>query len=351
MAKTVSVGIVGMGIGRTNGKAFAASSRARVVALCDVVQERMDSFAAELPKPVKTYSSYKDLCRDGEVDAVFVGTPNQLHVPVALEAVRRGKHVLITKPLADSLPAARRLVSAAEAAGVVNMMSLSTRFGPACRYLASQVEKGALGEIYYARARSIRRSGIPDWSLGFITAGGGAFRDMGVHVLDAAWSLLGMPTPVSVSAVSGAKFGPKGKGYWDFHTPPRKLYRHYDCDDYAGGFIRFEGGLGLQVESFWASHQPVEEAQVELFGTEAGAGLDPLVIRRTVDGAPQDIAVNLPKGKSSWQAIADHFVDCILDGQPCKAPLRHGLIVQEMLEAVLASARKGREVRLAARGK
>ena len=47
-----------------------------------------------------------------------------------------------------------------------------------------------------------------------------------------------------------------------------------------------------------------------------------------------------------WNAIAAHFVECILDGVPCQAPLRHGLIVQEMMEAVLESAETGREVAL-----
>ena len=345
--KEVRVGIVGMGIGRPNALAIAANRRGRVVALCDLVQDRMDEFAAQLPERPKTYTDFRKMCRDGEIDAVFIGTPNQSHVPIALEAVRHDKHVLITKPLADSERAAARLVKAAEAAGVVNMMSLSTRFGPACRYLGEQAAKGTFGQLYYARARSIRRSGIPAWNLGFIHAGGGAFRDMGVHVLDAAWWLLGKPEPVSASGVAGAKFGPRGLGYWDYERPPRKTYRQYAADDYAGAFIRFDGGAGLQVESFWASHQP-EDFQIELFGTEAGARLSPLTLYRTEGGAPQDITVN-PRRKESaeWQNIADHFIACILDGVACEAPLRHGWIVQRMMEAVLASAEKGREVRLA----
>jgi predicted dehydrogenase len=172
---------------------------------------------------------------------------------------------------------------------------------------------------------------------------------MGVHVLDAAWWMLGMPRPVSVSGVSGAKFGPRGRGYWDYRTPPRKFWKKYDSDDYAGGFIRFEGGVGLQVESFWASHQP-EEFQIELFGSEAGARLDPLTIYRTDAGAPADAAVKLPPGADTWYHIADHFIECILDGKPCGAPLRHGLIVQEMMEAMLTSAAAGKEVRIRQRG-
>jgi predicted dehydrogenase len=157
----------------------------------------------------------------------------------------------------------------------------------------------------------VRRSGIPAWNLGFIQKGGGAWRDMGVHVLDAVWWLLGMPKPISVLGVAGAKFGPRGLGYWDYRVPKRSVYRQYAADDYAGGFIRFEGGVGLQVESFWASHQP-EEFQIELFGDEAGAQLSPLTLYRTVGGVPQDTTVHIPNPPDVWDVIATHFIDCIL---------------------------------------
>src|SRR5262249_25463550 len=155
--------------------------------------------------------------------------------------------------LADATPAARRLVEAAEAAGVVNMMSLVTRYRTSAQHLSRLSAAGAFGEIYYACARSLRRSGIPNWNTGFIQKGGGAFRDMGVHVLDAAWWIMGMPRPVSASGVAGAKFGPRGVGYWEWEPAPPEFAAQYASDDYAGGLIRFEGGAGLQVESFWAA--------------------------------------------------------------------------------------------------
>ncbi len=343
--KELRVCIVGMGIGKNNARGILRNPRGRVVALCDLVPERMAEFAKELPEPPKMYTDYREMAKDPEIDAVFVGTPNQWHVPVALEMVRHDKHVMVTKPLADSAQAARTLVEAAEAAGVVNMMSLSTRFAAATTYLGQLVQAGELGDIYYARARSVRRSGIPSWSLGFIQQGGGAFRDMGVHALDSVWWLMGMPRPESVMGVSGAKFGPRGQGYWKYTTVPEDFYKQYAADDYAGGFIRFEGGLGLQIESFWASHQ-ADEFQIELFGTEAGAKLRPLTLYRTVNGAPQDTAVNLPEGPEPWDYIAGHFIACALDGVPCTAPLRHGLIVQEMMEALLQSAETGKQVYL-----
>ena len=349
-AGPVRVGIVGMGIGRVNAKAIARNPRGQVVALCDLVESAMQDVAKELPEPVRFFTSYEALCRDPEIDAIFIGTPNQYHVPVALEAVRNGKHVMVTKPLSDSVAAARTLVEAAEAAGVVNMMSLSTRFSPDVQYLGALAQRGDFGQIYYAHASSIRRIGIPAWSLGFIQKGGGAFRDMGVHVLDSVWWLLGMPTPVSVSGVAGAKFGPRGRGFWGKPILPQaELAQRYAADDYAGGFIRFANGTGLQVESFWASHQP-EELNIQIFGEEAGARLQPLTVYRTgVNGLLEDTVVNLPTENRDWAAwdnLANHFIGCILDGVPCQAPLRHGLIVQEMMEALLESAAQGSEVRL-----
>ncbi|MDQ5854598.1 MAG: Gfo/Idh/MocA family oxidoreductase [Chloroflexota bacterium] len=341
----VRVGIVGMGIGRPMGKGIASNPRGRIAALCDLQEDRMQAIAAELPEPVRFFTDYVALCRDPEIDAIIVATPNQWHVPVGLEAVRNDKHVLVTKPLADALPPAEQIVAAAEAAGVVNMMSLSTRYAPDTQYLGRLNAEGAFGEIYYARARDVRRSGIPSWSPGFILQGGGAFRDTGVHVLDAAWWIMGMPRPVSVTGVAGAKFGPRGLGYWNYQPQPEAA-RQFAADDYAGGFIRFDNGAGLQIESFWASHQPPEH-QIELFGTEAGAQLKPLTLYRTDSGAPVDSTVEIPKGPDVWQRIGSHFVECILDGVPCQSPLRHGLIVQEMLEALLQSAEQGKEIEIA----
>lgn len=347
MSKQLRVAVIGLGIGRVNGRAIAANPRGHIVALCDLIEPKMDDFEKELGHPVKKFTDYRKMLGEKDIDAVFVGTPNQLHIEMALAVIKAGKHVMVTKPLGHAVAPALKLVAAAEKSGMVNMMSLSTRFGPECQHTANLARDGYFGRIYYAKARSIRRSGIPNWNLGFIEAGGGAFRDMGVHCLDAAWWLLGMPRPISVMGVAGAEFGPRGLGYWDFHHPAKSFYQRYASDDYAGGFVRFEGNIGMQVESFWAAHSP-EEFQVELLGTAAGARVFPTpTFYRTAHGAPHDTTVKIPKALSEpWTAIAGHFIDCCLDGVACRAPLRHGLVVQQMMESLLRSAKTGREERL-----
>lgn len=346
MSQFVRTAIVGMGIGRRQAKGIANYPRGRVVALCDVAEHRMQEFARELPEPVKMYTDYRDVLRDKEVDAVYIATPNSLHVPMGLDAIRAGKHVLMTKPLGHDIEAAAELIKTAESSGLVNMMSLSERFSPECLHLLNLAKKNYFGDLYYARARSVRRSGIPCWNVAFIQKGGGAFRDMGVHCLDAAWALLGFPKPLSVTGVAGARFGPRGHGFWDFQRCDESYYSHFACDDHASGLIRFENDVALHVESFWASHQP-EEFQIELFGTEAGARLSPLTLYRTEQGLPTDTTLKIPqKPHAAWDNIAAHFIECVLDNVPCQAPLRHGYQIQQMMEALLQSAETGREIRL-----
>ena len=346
----VRIAIVGMGIGRPNAMALDANRRGRVVALCDLIEDRMTGLAKSLKGPVKTYTDYQAVCQASDVDAVFVGTPNQWHVPVGLEAVRNGKHVLVTKPLADSETAARQLVDQAEDSGVVNMMSLGHRFGDACQHLGQLVKQGYFGELYYAKARSFRRNGIPIWRgkdqlrLNFIQAGGGAFRDIGVHVLDASWWLLGTPKPVYALGAAGAKFGPRGLGY-NGPTPEPEIVEQFDTDDYGTGFIVFDGGASIQIESFWAAHRP-NEVQIEIFGTDAGAKTGPLTIYGINNGQPEDLTPEVKKESLSFERVAEYFISSILDGTPCQAPLRQGLVVQRMMEAVLKSAERGKPVTL-----
>ena len=222
------------------------------------------------------------------------------------------------------------------------------RFSNTVKSIKDLIRKDIFGEIYYAHASSIRRVGIPGANknaLHFIQKGGGAFRDMGVHVLDATWYLMGFPKPVSVFGVSGAKFGPRGQAYWNVpEQPPKEYYSQFDCDDYGGGFIRFENGAGLQVESHWASH--MEPLQVRLFGTEAGVQLRPPVLYQTVEGG---IGGHADRGSRNTYLLAQRrqaFHRVHPGRRPCRAPLRQGLIVQQMMEGLLKSAETGEVVYL-----
>ena len=110
------------------------------------------------------------------------------------------------------------------------------------------------------------------------------------HVLDArVGTCSACPKPATVHRrVRREIWDRAGRGYWGFRQVPRSTYEQYAADDYAGGFIRFENGAGLQVESFWASHQPNELQNSNSLATKAGAQFRPLKIYKTQDGVPHD---------------------------------------------------------------
>jgi len=87
---------------------------------------------------------------------------------------------------------------------------------------------------------------------------------------------------------------------------------------------------------------------IELFGTEAGAQLRPLTVYRMNGDEEENVTIDVPENANllAWDNVAAHFIDSILDGTPCAAPLRHGWQVQRMMEGLLKSAATGREVRL-----
>lgn len=111
----VRIGFVGLGErGLKAVKRFCDIPHARVAALCDVSEERMAEAVRSVERGVKAFSSYEALCKDDDVDLIYVCTDWASHVPIALDAMNHGKHVAIEVPAATSLADCWALVDAAE---------------------------------------------------------------------------------------------------------------------------------------------------------------------------------------------------------------------------------------------
>lgn len=345
----VNLGVVGVGeVGESVGLALAADPRVRLVAICDTSAAAMDRFAQRLPQAPTQFTDYRAMLAEADAHGIFIGVPNSLHAPVVIEALGRKKHVLITKPLAGSLAEAASVVRHVSQETVA-MMAMPKRYEEPVHHLAQLAGDGYFGEIYYARVRVARRSGIPSWSTATIGPGGGVMRDMGVHFIDAAWWLMNRPTPISILGVSGAKFGPTGQGYWKFAQPLPDYVERFSSDDYSCGVVSFANGAAMQVECFWAGHLQQED-QLEIMGTKAGARVSPLTLFTTRNGAPYDTTVTIPKGPANpravdpardlpihWRRISSHFVSCILGEESCDVPVQDGFTVQRILESLLGS--------------
>jgi len=153
--------------------------------------EKMD-FSA-----VKKYRTVAEALADREIEAVDICLPTDQHSPIALAALRAGKHVLVEKPMALDGAAADEMLAEARKNGRVLMTGQVLRFIGAYRKTADLVKAGALGPIRSALFR--RRCAAPAWSrwLGNAAQSGGGVFDLLIHDVDFCLHLLGKPAAVS----------------------------------------------------------------------------------------------------------------------------------------------------------
>jgi predicted dehydrogenase len=182
-------------------------ARARLVAACDTNLQLLEKRQADWGID-KVFTEPEALCADPEIDAVIIATPNHTHRPIALAAVRAGKHVMCEKPLGLNAQEVREMYHAARDAGVVHMTAFTYRFAPAMRYLKHLVSSGALGEPRHFRSQ--RFLDWPETSWGWRQyrrlAGAGDLFDMTIHRLDFAIDLLG---PLARVTGALARFAPR----------------------------------------------------------------------------------------------------------------------------------------------
>jgi predicted dehydrogenase len=164
---------------------------------------------------------------------------------------------------------------------------------------------------------------------------------------------MGYPKPVTVTGVTYAKFGPRGKGLggWGIDSQKPTPGARFDVDDLALAFVRFENGATLQLQAAWATNLPDEQV-VEILGTEGGARIpspDQLSLYADLNDVPVDIVQ--PVRKDTMWSSAKQSADLIryLDGD-ASADVVTGeqiLVGMSILDAVYRSAQSGREVVLA----
>ena len=318
-----------------------------LVALCDVNADKLAALSEKFGVS-RTFTDYRRMLALPEIDAVTVCTPNYLHKQPVLEAFAAGKHVLCEKPLAINATEGAEMVAAGRAAGKQFQVGYNLRFGSGAQAVRRFVDAGRLGDIYYARAQAIRRRGIP--SHGHFTdkakQGGGPLIDIGAHVLDLSLWLMNFPRPISVSGQTQAKFGHREgviglRGQWD--------PENFTVEDFAAGFVRFENGATLMLESSFAANIAQDQFQTTLMGTEGGAFVDMANEANTrffreESGTLTDTApVFLPQ-VHTHDAEIRAFVQALMDGAPVPVPAEQALTVTRILDALYLSAETGREV-------
>jgi UDP-N-acetyl-2-amino-2-deoxyglucuronate dehydrogenase len=183
--KRIGVGIVGAGlIAPIHAAGFdEAAEMSRVVAVCDVEEERARNLA--MLSEARVYADYGELLADGDVDLVDVLLPHHLHYPVAMDVLAAKKHLLLEKPIAPTVRESLEICRAAREAGVHFSVAENTRFIRAYVEAKKVLDEGRLGEITLVRTflpanERIRLSSEDFWGKR-AEYGGGALLDSGPH--------------------------------------------------------------------------------------------------------------------------------------------------------------------------
>ncbi len=350
MAKKLKVGVIGNGMIANHAHIPGYQSipdQVEIIYACDLKADRAREVADKYGIP-KVTTDYKDVINDPEIDAVSICTPNLEHMRLTIDALQAGKHVICEKPLSMNADQSRAMCKAAKDSGKILQVALQMRFCGPGQFMKDYIANGHMGDVYYARAQALRRRGVPTW--GVFTdkekQGGGPLIDIGVHILDFTLFMMGYPKPVSASGRCWDTLGktPDLFNFWGDYDRST-----YSVEDMAAGFIRFEDGQVVTLESSFMSNIDEESFQTTLFGTKSGAvvkgaGDDAIKIYTEQDRQLFDLSPrNIPDIPSSHIAEVQAFVTAIQNGDESPVPGENGLILNAIFDALYKSSDSGKE--------
>jgi predicted dehydrogenase len=314
--------------------------------------------------------NYHELLARNDIDIVDCCVPNYKHADVVLAAAKAGKHIYCEKPLALNVAEGQRMVAAAEKAGIKTQLTFNFRFFPAIISARQLVDEGFLGQVFSFRGRYYRSSYIDEneplsWRLRKDISGGGALFDIGSHILDVVYYLLGDFGSVQATIDTLIKERPLAAG--------SNVKGPVDVDDIALMHLRMaDNTLGL-VEVSRMGTGTTNDMQIEIFGSKGALRFnfaDPSWLE-VYDTKDTDQPLGGMRGFRKLETVQRHagqkspdwsmasgfvrshtecqyqFLKAIAEDTPTAPTLADGLKVQEVMEAAVRSSKEGQWVSVA----
>jgi glucose-fructose oxidoreductase len=309
--------------------AFAHARRnSRLVALVsDDAVKREELAKAYRVAQTYSYKEY-DQCLE-EVDAVYIALPNSMHEEYTVRAARAGVHVLCEKPLAVTVAECRRMIAACSRHRVKLMTAYRLHFEEINLKAVDLARRGKLGDLKFftsSFSMMVRPGDIRTKKK----TGGGTLYDIGVYCINAARYLFGSE-PTSVMA-----FSTHGGGA-----------RLREIDESTGALLNFPGN---RVAAFVTSFNAADVAAYRVVGTKGELHVDPayeyaegLAYRLTIDGKTTTKQIGK---RDQFAPELLYFSDCILNNRKPEPSGEEGLQDVRIVEALYASARSGKAVRI-----
>ncbi len=198
MEKVLRFGIVGAGFISTRfTSVLKGAIGVEPVAVAEMDSEKAKEFSQKFGI-ANVYSSAEELCENSDVDAVYIGLPNHLHLPIAMQCMKMGKAVICEKPMAMTVDDAEMFRQTAQENDVLLMEGLWTNCLPVFRKVKEWIDTGKVGKVRLIDS-SFCGQGVydPNSRLFNKKMGGGALYDVGVYSVRFAMGLLGVPQKVT----------------------------------------------------------------------------------------------------------------------------------------------------------
>ena len=332
----VRFGIIGTGrISDWVLKGAAQDPRIKIVAVCSRTAEAAEAFVRRNPMAAgaKVYTSVEAMTSDPQVDAVYIGTPNQTHCEYTMTALKAGKHVLCEKPLALNAAEGRQMVEAARESGCLLMEAMVSTLNPNFIAVASHIKEIAPIRSYISsfcqyssKFEALKRGEV---GTAFKPGTAGALRDVGVYTLYPLVALFGRPNTVQ------GRLG-------TFETPEGMT------DVYGSALLGYDGmDATLTWSKTFDSFQPTEIA-----GENGNLILDEIHIARKAEIVPHAAPTSGQGPKPGRTLISEglpyneyyyefkEFADLIEQGKKESAhnSLATSLAVLEIMDEVLSKS-------------
>lgn len=187
------IAVIGCGvIGRLRARTVSDNPATRLVGVADVDRGSAAALATQLS--TASFADYRQMIDELRPQAVIVSSPVTLHEQMCLHALDRGCHVLVEKPLSNSIESCRRIMERAKEQGLSLGVGFNHRFYPAIQYLVQMLRDGTIGAIDHLRIYG-GHDGInnfrADWMYKSELSGGGCMMDVGIHMTDLARFIAG----------------------------------------------------------------------------------------------------------------------------------------------------------------
>lgn len=329
----VKLAVVGVGrMGQLYARIAAELPQTDLVAVCGQRHEPVDTLARQFDVPAYAGGAYQRMLAERpEIDAVVVATPEWLHLDPALAAIEAGKHLLLEKPIATSVPDAQRIVDAAEAAGITLMVCHQLRFDPRYALAKEALDRGDVGELCHVYARRHTTSVAADRVRGRIPL----TCWISPHELDLLLWLTGSPVTAVTAHTRGG------------HTEP---------EGYFHATLRFASGVTAVFEQSWSAPPlagRTRQALLDLRGTLGAIEVTPneqglAIFTAGAPVYPALLESPIVHGRvfGVFPALVAHFADCVLNLHSPLVTGRDGLAAVLVAEAIDRALETGREVTL-----